>query len=70
MALAILSFSNLSGASVAASSENSVSAPLPRIERPGPPPGRLGSVSSSRRTAVIAGSSGFAVNFTVCLVGA
>ena len=47
-----------------------VSAPVPLIDRPGPPSGRFGSVSSSRRNAAMAGRSVRTVILTVCLVGA
>ena len=61
----------LPGASAgAASTRNSVSAAVPLIERPGPPSGRLGSLSSSRRTAAIGETSVFTVRTSVCFVGA
>ena len=50
-----------SPSAAAASTWNSVSAHVPLNERPGPPSGRFGSVSSSRRKAVMLVASTFAV---------
>ena len=49
---------------------NSVKAKVPLIDRPGPPSGKFGSLSSSSRTAAILPAGAVAVNWVVCLVGA
>ncbi len=54
----------------AASIRISVKAPVPLIDRPGPPSGRFGSLSNSSRTARIGAIVVLTVIFTVCLVGA
>ena len=64
-------FSRRSTASAgAASTPNSVSAPVPLIDRPGPVCGKFGSFISSIRKARMPLSSVRTVISTVCLVGA
>ena len=65
-------FSRLSGASAGAAKISiSVKAPVPLIDRPGPPSGKFGSFIRSRRTAVIGPPSTLSeVSCTLCFVGA